>query len=65
MNQTIQQFDIFIEHSQQGSYFTIPFEMHEEANRSPCAIRIPDTRRTLIWATPLSPASRSTSLTWD
>ena len=31
MNQTIQQFDIFIEHSQQGSYFTIPFEMYEEA----------------------------------
>jgi hypothetical protein len=31
MNQTFQQFDFFIDHSQQGSYFTIPFEMYEEA----------------------------------
>jgi hypothetical protein len=31
MNETIQRLELFIEHSQQGSYFTLPFEMPEDS----------------------------------
>ena len=49
MNETYQTIDVFIDHSQQGSYFTVPFHMYEQVESFHLAYSYPQSPENHEW----------------